>query len=274
MERIKKGMRKTNRVELIKALMQDYSSLPSSASIAEWGSIAENCFKLISMNVYCHKSNQIPLPEHAKIYREYRKYINSDYHCDIQHDIAKLNKDTEDENSLSNTDPMFLRPGRSIFCNDIRDRNIKCIDDKQLKKVAKYCNNIEINDMGRLLSSDRHVCKSSPEFVIEEFFVKNNIQHKKEGDMNLDTHKRSTEYPFDLELNNKKRSLEADWELSQGSDPIRVLVEYFEGRGDKKYREKTEIKRALAKIYNIKLIEVWRSDLNDITLKEKFNDFI
>ncbi len=274
MERIKKGMRKINRVELVKALMQGSSLLPNSASISEWGSIAEKCFELIKMKVYCHKSNQVPLPRHAEIYGEYQRYINSDYHCDIQHDIAKLNRDTKDEHSLSNTDPMFPRPDRSIFYNDGFDRNIKWIDKIQLIKVAEYCNKIKINEAGRLLSTDGHECRSAPEFFIEEFFIKHGIQHKKEGDINLENKRRYTEYPFDPELNNERRSLEADWELSNVNDLSRVLVEYFEGRGDKKYREKTEIKRTLAKKNKITLIELCRSDLDDSTLREKFKDYI
>lgn len=271
---IKKASRKTNRVELVRALSHGKNILPRSSDIRGWCKIVESCFKGMGMNVYCYKSNPYTPYKHALQYKELDKYDAAEFHCEVQHDIAKLNSDTHDEPSLSNTDPMFPRNSHWIFYNDINNPNIKCINLEQLEKVALYCQSIKVNKSGLFISSDDHLCKSSPEYVIEEWLIKYNIPHLKEGDINKATGKRATEYPFDADLNPNRRSIEADWELWPGKFTYKILVEYFEGKGHFGYAEKVERKRALAKKNGIILIEFLRPDLKEGLFKSKLKDYI
>jgi hypothetical protein len=267
-----KGKRKTNRVEFVRALHANCKNLPQSGTIDLWCDIMVSSYSLIGMKVYCHKSNQNSLPNYAKARNEWGRYELADYHCDVQHDISKLNRDTVDP-SLANTDPMFPRNSHWIFFNDI-NANTKCINLSQLEKVAAYCQTIKVNKSGLFISSDGHICKSSPEYVVEEWLIKHGIPHLKEGDIDKATGKRATEYPFDVDLNPGRRSIEADWELWPGKFTYKIIVEYFEGKGYEGYAEKVERKRALAKKNGIILIEFLRPDLKEELFSSKFKDFI
>jgi len=268
-----KGKRKTNRVEFVRALKANSHNLRESATIDLWCEVLESSFGLLGMKVYCHKSNQNSLPIYARIMNEWDKYEAADFHCDVQHDISKLNRDTDDP-SLANTDPMFPRDSQWIFFNDVNNSKIKCIDSRQLEKVAMHCQTIKVNRSGLFVSGDGHICKSSPEYVIEEWLIRHNIPHLKEGDIDEATGKRATEYPFDRDLNPGRRSIEADWELYPGKFTYKIIVEYFEGKGYEGYTEKVSRKRALAEKFGLILIELWRRDLYEETFRLKFKDLI
>lgn len=268
-----KGKRKTNRVEFVRALHANISNLPKDSDINRWCDVMEYSYLLIGMRVYCHKSNQISLSDYAKTRNEFEEYKLADYHCDIQHDISKLNRDTDDP-SLANTDPMFPRGSHSIFHNDILNPNIKCIEVEKLNEITCYCENIKINKSGFYIAADSHICKSSPEYKIEEWLIKYNIRHVKEGDIDKATGKRLTLYPYDAQLNPSKRSIEADWELYANQQEGRVLVEYFEGRGDDRYNEKTNHKKLLAKEHGIILIDFIRKDLTEIAFTKKLSAYL
>ena len=270
---IKKAPRKTNRVELVRALWLGKDILPKCSDIQNWCDVIEKCFGFIDLVVYCHKSSQITLSLDARSNGKWLVFEKANCHCDVQHDISKLNRDTVDP-SLANTDPMFPRATHWIFYNDISNSNKKCIDLNQLESVARYCDSIRVNNSGCFVSSDGHICKSSPEYVIEEWLVKNNIRHVKEGDIDKSTGKRATEYPHDVNHNPNRRSIEADWEICPGKLEHRIFVEYFEGKGFKGYTEKVERKRKLAMKHNITLIELWRPDLDEIIFQAKFKDLV
>jgi len=86
------------------------------------------------------------------------------------------------------------------FRNVPGDPDSKRVDASQIAKCYKKYQHIKL-DSQYMLSSDGHKCLSSPELFIEEYFISKGISHIKEGDLNKDSGKRLTEYPFDEELN-------------------------------------------------------------------------
>ncbi|MCH7689684.1 MAG: hypothetical protein IIA17_01395 [candidate division Zixibacteria bacterium] len=149
--------------------------------------------------------------------------------------------------------------------------DIKIVDTSQIEKSYKKYDHIQL-DSQYMLSSDGHKCLSSPELFVEEFFITNNIIHIKEGDINKDSGKRLTEYPFDSDLNSNKRSKEADWIIMLNEES--VFVEYFERRMDQKYLDKVDVKRELCDRCGIRLIEMWRKDLTTEKLSVIFGEWI
>jgi len=86
---MKKRLIKTNRIHLIFALDNIIDALPEYGDLNDWCLVAEKAFRKIGNVTYCHKSNQIPLPDHAKKYGELSRFEKAAYHCDMQHDISK-----------------------------------------------------------------------------------------------------------------------------------------------------------------------------------------
>ena len=96
------------------------------------------------------------------------------------------------------------------------------------------------------VSKDGHFCRSLAEQKIDNWFYKNNIDHEVEP-----------VYPKHEEFNKSGR-LRADWKIKNR------FVEYFGLPEDKKYSEKMEKKRNLAKALNLNIIELFYEDLFDL----------
>jgi len=111
---VKKRIIKTNRIHLVFALNSIIEDLPESGTIEDWCLVAERGFKEIGYETYCHKSAQVSLFDHAKKYGEFHRAETALYHCDMQHDISMLNRDTNDP-SGANTDPLFPRESYWTF---------------------------------------------------------------------------------------------------------------------------------------------------------------
>lgn len=105
------------------------------------------------------------------------------------------------------------------------------------------------------IAKDGHFCRSMAEQQIDNWLFENNILHEIEPF-----------YPKHEEFNKSGR-MRADWKIGD------KFVEYFGLPDDKKYAEKMQKKRNLAKSLNIDLVELYYEDLNylDKSMKEKIN---
>jgi hypothetical protein len=256
----KKRLIKTNRIALIRSLSEIPVEIPSTATLEEWCRICETAFKRIGFDTYCHKSPQGPLYCHAEKYGEVKRYIAATYHCDLQHDISRLNRDTDDP-SGANTDPLFPRDVLWVFQND--DANNKAINRAQLMACARKYAHVDLVKQ-YMIAKDGHKCLSSPGLFIQEFFIDNGIRHYKEGDYD-EMGVRLTAYPYDGVLNRSGNGKQTDWVIEISGK--REFVEYFEGHADAEYGKRVDAKRTLCKKHGIHLIELWRNDLPPQRLK-------
>ncbi len=255
---------KTDRIHLLFALYNSREQLPAFGTIGEWCVATEGAFAEIGYPTYCHKSAQVSLFKHAERYGESARHDRAKYHCDLQHDIAKLNRDT-DAPSGTNTDPLFPAETNWIFFNQ-GSADIKGIDLEQLDKVYREYSHIRLAERF-MISADGHRCLSGPELFIEEYLIRKGVCHVKEGDTGADG-QRLTDYPFDAKYNCKRRNKEVDWVVF--AEDRKFFVEYFEGRMDEKYLKKVDEKREICRRNGIELIEIWRSDLTVSRLDKLF----
>jgi len=96
------------------------------------------------------------------------------------------------------------------------------------------------------IAKDGHFCRSMAEQKIDNWLFNNNINHEIEPF-----------YPKHEEFNKNGR-MRADWKIGD------KYIEYFGLPEDKKYAEKMQKKRNLAKILNLELVELFYEDLFDI----------
>lgn len=99
------------------------------------------------------------------------------------------------------------------------------------------------------LALDGHECLSLEEKRIDDWLYEHNIHHVREP-----------RYPVDEDLN-PNGLMRADWAVND------VLIEYFGLAGDADYDRKAELKRAICKNTGIKLIALYRKDLNKLSSK-------
>jgi len=100
------------------------------------------------------------------------------------------------------------------------------------------------------IAKDGHKCWSVMELYVDNWFVKNGINHKKD-----------VFYPYHLEFNPNNRKT-CDWVLEDGH-----WVELFGLMRRDEYREKKEIKEELCKVLNIDLITLFPTDLGNLGRK-------
>lgn len=87
------------------------------------------------------------------------------------------------------------------------------------------------------LAKDGHICDSMAEKIIDDYLFENSIEHK-----------RKIPYPEGLYT--------ADFKVG------RKIIEYFGLSGEhERYDELKEIKQGIAKLYNLKLVEIYPKDL-------------
>jgi len=98
-----------------------------------------------------------------------------------------------------------------------------------------------------LKSKNNDICYSIYEQIITNFFIDNRIKYKKE--------ERYSDYISDSECKTKK----VDWVLNGG-----VFVEYWGFPNDKRYKQQMKIKKNLCKNHNIKLIDLYVKDINNL----------
>ena len=110
------------------------------------------------------------------------------------------------------------------------------------------------------ISSKGDICLSKAEFLITEFFIKNNIEYMKDI-------KYKDILPKKKQLCGNKIS---DWYFPKEN----IIVEYFGMPEKESYKKRIEEKRKICNIAKIKLIELYRKDLKDKKLKEIFNKYI
>lgn len=101
----------------------------------------------------------------------------------------------------------------------------------------------------KCLSKDGHVCNSLAEKQIDDWLFDNNIEHKKEP-----------MYPKHLKLNPKGRK-RADWLVND------IYVEYFGLIGSQQYDLNLLEKLQLVDELNLKLVEIYPKDLNNLNGK-------
>ena len=101
----------------------------------------------------------------------------------------------------------------------------------------------------RCLARDGHECRSLEERQIDDWLFDAGISHTPEP-----------LYPYHPELNPGERR-HADWKVSG------VFIEYWGLVGDKEYDKRMRTKRKLAREAGIALIEIYPSDLRDLSQK-------
>ena len=101
----------------------------------------------------------------------------------------------------------------------------------------------------RCLARDGHECRSLEERQIDDWLYEAGIPHITEPF-----------YSYHQELNPSERS-RADWEVDE------VFIEYWGLIGDKEYDKRMRIKRKLAEESGLVLIELYPSDLCDLSQK-------
>lgn len=125
----------TTREQMIKALAASFDSLPQYATLDNWTKLMEKYFAGIGMKVYCHRTTQDNLSDYAESRGETDRYAQAEYHCDIENDIAVLNRDTKDPGD-ANSDKDFPRPEQSIFFNRPSQPDYICVAYDTLRKTA------------------------------------------------------------------------------------------------------------------------------------------
>lgn len=100
-------------------------------------------------------------------------------------------------------------------------------------------------------ANDGHICLSLAEMDIDNWLFLNNIKHEKEP-----------KYPKDNDLN-PKGWLRADWKIGS------CYVEFFGLKGTQDYDIKIELKKDLCNKKELKLIEIYRKDLKNLSSKFK-----
>ena len=262
---------KTNRLQLVRALWVIRNRLPTCLPLEGWRRVAEEAYCAIDLDVWCHRATNHGPRGHAQITGELHRFENASYQCNIQWDIAMLNRDTQDP-SGANSDPLFPRESHWIF---YRSGSLRCLSLAQLEFV--YHATLHFQLKGRyIVASDGHLCLSTPEVFVDEFLTTHGIEHQKEGDIDRNTGERFTAYPYDAELNcaSRGRRREADWIVHHPNGGI-AYVEFFEGSRDpKKYAQKTEDKIKLCRRHNLDLIALYRRDLKPDLLEERFAPFL
>ena len=126
-----------------------------------------DAFTVSGLQVFCHKSAKSALKVPA----------NARYHCDVQHDIAKLNRDTRDP-SEANTDRAFPHDALWVFRNGTRedgyDYSEKFLDKAQLERAFRIESIralvektppvlVEVRFPGCATSPDWHLCQDEEE---------------------------------------------------------------------------------------------------------------
>jgi len=101
------------------------------------------------------------------------------------------------------------------------------------------------------ISSNGEKCDSNAEYIITEYLIKNNIDYHKTV--------KYSEYIDDNRCSTKT----CDWVING------VFVEYFGLPEKPAYYKKMEIKRQILKENNVKLIELFKQDLNKLDNKLK-----
>jgi hypothetical protein len=117
---------------------------------------------------------------------------------------------------------------------------------------------IEFEKIGKYgivcVAKDGHVCRSLQEKFIDDWLYEYGIKHETEP-----------VYPYHIELN--KNSMRADFKVGD------TWIEYF-GLTTKKYKEKMDKKRELAKLESIHLIELFPEDMTREKLEQKLGFLI
>lgn len=106
---------------------------------------------------------------------------------------------------------------------------------------------IGVGRKGVYLSSKNDICYSLSELIITEFFIENNFDYKKEF------------YYYKLIKDDACGKKESDWLLNKN-----ILVEFWGFPENKDYYKKMEQKRLICKNNNVRLIELYKKDINDL----------
>jgi hypothetical protein len=130
-----KNLPRTTKPQMINALVNSFDSLPQYATIESWCTLMEKYFANIGMKVYCHQSANGELSAYAASRDEIDRYNNAECHCDVEQDMAVLNRDTNDPDG-KNSDREFPRPDKSIFFNRQSKPEYICIAYDKLRKMG------------------------------------------------------------------------------------------------------------------------------------------
>lgn len=123
---------------------------------------------------------------------------------------------------------------------------------KALVKAGVLRGKVRVTPRGIMcVSKDNHDCNSLAERKIDDWLYNHKIKHAKEP-----------KYPKDKKLNPNKL-MRADWKVGN------IFIEFFGLSGNLGYDKKSEFKRKLCKKYNIKMIEIFNRDLDNLTKKLK-----
>jgi predicted hydrocarbon binding protein len=176
--------------------------------------------------------------------------------------LVKYNK----EDMLKDLLNLSIKLGRTPIHSDLISNNLAsigtyryyfgnyteaCIAAGLLPNFSK----IGVGRKGVYLSSKNDICYSLYELIITEFFIENIFNYKKE-------------YYYYKLINDKRcGKREADWLLNNN-----ILVEFWGFPNDKNYYNRMEQKRLICKDNNIRLIEIYKENIND--LNRMFSEFI
>ena len=213
-----------------------------------------------------HSDNlEVCQPCHAKAFNWYHSTSIIKSKSEMSNDLAKL---SEILGGLipprEFKKPTYIRPylNKQNHVEGIRLLQTMCHPSIYKKEFGSYFKAIisaglledDVRRMGRgtmCVAEDGHTCLSVAEKNIDDWLFKNNIKHEKEP-----------AYPKNQNLN-PDNSLRADWKVNN------VFIEYFGLKGNKDYDKKILLKRELANILKLNLIEIYIDDLSSLEGKLK-----
>ena len=204
--------------------------------------ISENLISKTVSAIY-HKAEKMKLYTSNKSLIKYNKE-------DMLKDLLELSKKlgrTPIQSELKKNGLASLPTYRVYFGNYTN----ACLAAGLLPNFSK----IGVGRKGVYLSSKNDICYSLYELIITEFFIENIFDYKKEH------------YYYKLINDKRCGKREADWLLNNY-----ILVEFWGFPEDEFYYKKMEQKRAICIDNNIRLIELYKEDINNLNII--FSEFI